>query len=217
MGFFDCAVEIYCVRRHSGRMKAAPLDATISHEKRKMREMMLRKRMQLPHPAMVQSSESVARHFADHPILAFAPSFSGYVAMRGELDVLAIFRIMARFDKQTALPCLTDHKMLQFRSWRPNDTLVRHRVGTQEPIPTAPTIIPSVVLVPLLAFDGMGGRIGYGAGYYDRTMAMMRRFETPPLFIGVAYSMQEVEHVPVDAHDAPLDGILTELGVSMFQ
>ena len=71
-------------------------------------------------------------------------------------------------------------------------------------------------LVPLLAYDSKGYRLGYGGGYYDATMAAMRRFETPPLFIGVGYSMQELERVPTHEGDQRLDGILTELGVSMF-
>lgn len=186
-------------------------------EKRKLREAMQQKRMQLPHASMLRASEAVARHYADHPILAFAPSFAGYVAMRGEVDVLPVFELMTRFNKETSLPCAMPDKNLLFRRWQKNDPLVRNALNAQEPEATAPSVIPAVVLVPLLAFDGEGYRLGYGAGYYDRTIAAMREFPTPPLFIGVAYSMQEVDQVPTDVHDAPLDGILTELGVSMFQ
>lgn len=188
----------------------------IATEKRKLREAMQKRRMALPHASMLSASQSVARHYADHPILAFAPSFAGYIAMRGELDVLSIFTIMARFEKQTALPCIVGEKSLLFRQWTPGDALTRHPIGAQEPLSTQPSLIPAVVLVPLLAFDGAGYRLGYGGGYYDRTMDSMREFPTPPLFIGVGYSMQEVDQLPTEAHDAPLDGILTELGVSMF-
>lgn len=191
-------------------------DRTLTTEKRKLRDTMARKRRELPPHALVQASESVARHFADHPILAFAPSFAGYMAMRSEIDIKPIFTIMQRFNKQTALPRMTDQKTLQFRAWKLGDKLERHAAGVEEPLATAPAIMPAVVLVPLLAFDGEGYRLGYGGGYYDRTIEAMRQFETPPLFIGVAYSMQEVDQLPTDAHDQPLDGILTELGVSMF-
>ena len=192
-------------------------DRTLATAKRKLREAMQSRRMQLPHAAMVQASESVALHFSDHPILAYAPSFAGYMAMRGELEIKPLFAAMARFHKQTALPCVTEKKTLQFRQWQEGDPLVRHTLGMLEPAPTAPVMIPDIILVPLLAFDGDGYRLGYGQGYYDRTMAAMRRFEAPPKFIGVAFSVQEVDQVPTDAHDAPLDGILTELGVSMFR
>lgn len=189
---------------------------SLANEKRKMREAIQAKRMQIPHAAMLSASQLVARQFADHPILAFAKSFAGYRAMRGELDIMEIFRIMARYDKQTALPCVTPEKSLIYRAWRLNDPLTRHALGMEEPLTDAPEIIPEIILVPLMAFDGEGYRLGYGGGYYDRTMEAMRALDKPPLFIGVGYSMQEVELVPTDERDAPLDGILTELGVSMF-
>lgn len=193
------------------------VERTISLEKRKLRGSMQQKRMALPHASMVTSSKAIARHFADHPILAFMPSFAGYIAMRGEVDIMPIFELMTRYNKETALPCIVEGKNLLFRRWSKSDPLVRGPLNVQEPESTAPSVIPSLVLVPLLAFDGEGYRLGYGAGYYDRTIAAMREFPTPPLFIGVGYSMQEVDAVPTDAHDLPLDGILTELGVSMFR
>lgn len=192
-------------------------DRTIAIEKRKLRERMLAERHAMPHAAMHAASQSMARHFADHPILAFADSFAGYIAMRAEADVLPVFDIMERYDKLTALPCAMPEKTLLFRQWHKGQPLVRHALGMQEPQATAPSIIPSVILVPVIAFDGDGYRLGYGAGYYDRTMERMRQFPTPPLFIGVGYTSQEVDRVPGESHDQPLDGILTELGVSMFR
>ena len=203
----------------SGLLSTSPAgvpDRSLVTQKRKLRETMHARRMQMPHASMLRASESVALHFADHPILAFAPSFAGYMAIRGEVDVKPIFIAMQRFGKLMALPSMTEQKSLQFRRWRPGDQLVRHHMGVEEPANTAPTLIPAVVMVPLMAFDGDGYRLGYGGGYYDRTMSIMRRFTNPPIFIGVAYSMQEIEQVPVGEHDGRLDGILTELGVSMF-
>lgn len=190
---------------------------TLTTEKRKLREQMQRQRSQMPHAAMLTASEAVARHYADHPILAFAPSLAGYMAIRGELDVKPIFSLMERFEKQTSLPCIAEKKTLIFREWKLHDALVRHpTLGVEEPAANAPSTMPAIILVPLLAFDGEGYRLGYGGGYYDRTIEAMRQFDTPPLFIGVGYSMQEIDQVPTDDHDAPLDGILTELGVSIF-
>jgi 5-formyltetrahydrofolate cyclo-ligase len=191
-------------------------ERSFTAEKRKAREAMLQKRMQLPHAAMLSASQSIARHFADHPILAFSQSFAGYRAMRGELDVMEIFKVMARYNKKTALPCVTAEKTLLYREWKVNDPLVRHELGMEEPLPEAAELLPEIILVPLLAFDGEGYRLGYGGGYYDRTIEIIRELPKPPLFIGVGFSMQEVELVPTNEHDAPLDGILTELGVSMF-
>jgi 5-formyltetrahydrofolate cyclo-ligase len=177
---------------------------------------MLAKRIAMPHPVMADAGRSVARHFADHPILAFASSFAGYVAMRGELDVMGIFDVMARFRKRTALPTIEADKSLKFRYWKLGDPLLRNSLGAQEPLHEALEMAPAVVLVPLLAFDADGYRLGYGGGYYDRTMAAARSGENTPLFIGVGYAAQEVDQVPTDEFDVPLDGILTELGVSMF-
>lgn len=123
---------------------------------------------------------------------------------------------MARFEKRTALPHLTPEKSMIFREWKLGDPLIRHAMGMEEPKAEATEFIPEIILTPLIAFDGDGYRLGYGGGYYDRTMEALRALEKPPLFIGVAFSLQEVEQVPTDANDAPLDGILTELGVSMF-
>ncbi len=192
-------------------------DRSFAAEKRKLRESMQSKRMQLPHAAMLSASQSIARQFSDHPILAFCESFAGYRAMRGELDVMEIFKIMARYPKkQTALPFVTTGKSLIYRLWKLGDPLMHHELGMEEPLPEAPEVNPEIILVPLLAFDGEGYRLGYGGGYYDRTMEIMRELPKPPLFIGVGFSSQEVNLVPTNELDAPLDGVLTELGVSMF-
>lgn len=188
----------------------------LTTEKRKLRETMLAKRMAIPHAAMLSTSQSVARHFADHPILAFAPSFAGYRAMRGELDVMEIFTLMERYEKRTALPFITPENTLTFREWKPGDALTRHNLGMEEPTAAAPEFTPAIILVPLLAFDGEGYRLGYGGGFYDQTISKLKKTNNSPLFIGVAYTLQEVDEVPTDEHDHPLDGILTELGVSMF-
>lgn len=197
-------------------------DANQSREmlsaKRKLREAMLLKRQQVPHVAMLSASESVARHFADHPILSFAASFAGYRAVRGELDVMPVFTMMRRYEKAMGLPrMVAKDAPLVFHHWQPGASLTRHMLGIEEPSAEQEILVPEVVLVPLLAFDGDGYRLGYGAGFYDRTMQALREAPTPPpLFIGVAYSMQEVEHVPAGEHDQPLDGIITEHGVSIF-
>jgi 5-formyltetrahydrofolate cyclo-ligase len=188
----------------------------LTSEKRKLRETMLQKRRAVPHALSARAGASVARHFADHPILAFAPSFAGYIAMRGELDVLTVFDIMAKYNKRTALPRIAE-SVLQFHLWGKSDALRRHpELGSEEPLATAEPLLPAIVLVPLLAFDGAGNRLGYGGGFYDRTMHQLRALHDAPLFIGAAYAIQELPLVPTDENDQRLDGIITEHGVSMF-
>lgn len=186
-------------------------------DKTKLRREMMEKRQRLSGAAQVNAAESVARHFADHPILAFAPSFAGYLAIRGEIDTLPVFRIMARTRKPTALPRMEPRtKLLHFREWQEGDALETGGYNIREPRAEAPAFLPAIVLVPTLAFDRFGTRLGYGGGWYDRTMEALRGGPSAPLFIGVAHTIQECDTLPYEPHDQILDGILTELGVSMF-
>lgn len=185
--------------------------------KKSLRTTMLQKRNQLPASAVHIAEKAVAQHFADHPILAFAKSFAAYRAMRSEVRVDGIFTLMHKYNKITALPRMQSPELpLDFHTWQPGDGLVRHTLGVEEPLASAPKIVPEIILTPLLSFDATGARLGYGGGYYDRTMHALRTHKNPPLFIGVAYSLQEVQEVPTEENDARLDGILTEHGVSMF-
>lgn len=191
------------------------MNSPITFQKSDLRKRMLAARAGLPAATQGIAAQAVARHFADHPILAFAPSFAIYAAMRGEVNVFPLAQHMRDYRKTVALPRISDEK-LSFHIWNQGDALEQHGLGHAEPLTSAESIIPAIVLAPLVAFDGHGHRLGYGGGYYDRTMQALRNAENPPLFIGVAYAMQEVDHLPHESHDQHLDGILTEQGVSMF-
>ena len=98
---------------------------------------------------------------------------------------------------------------LVFRRWTPATVMAKGRMDILEPPPEAETVEPDLLFVPLAAFDRRGHRIGYGAGFYDRTLAALRAKKTI-LAVGVAYAAQEVLFVPDDEHDEPLDMIVTE-------
>ena len=104
---------------------------------------------------------------------------------------------------------------LVFREWRPGIEMHRASFGMMEPTPDSPQHMPTIVVTPLLAFDAEGFRIGYGGGYYDRTLAALRA-AGPVTAIGVAYEAQEVAEVPRDHFDQPLDWIVTEIGARKF-
>ncbi len=191
---------------------------SIAQEKDRLRKQMLARRAQLPPVQKLEASAAMAHHFADHPYLTYAVSFAGYYAIGSELDVLPIFNRMVKFGKQMALPVVVETSApLQFHLWQPGQPLKQGAHGVKEPQEETDSVVPEVVLVPLLAIDKAGYRLGYGGGYYDRTLQMLRESqEKPPLFIGIAHSSQELDDLPHDTHDQPLDGILTEQGVSMF-
>jgi 5-formyltetrahydrofolate cyclo-ligase len=100
-------------------------------------------------------------------------------------------------------------KPLIMRAWAFGQPLAAGVWGIREPEPAAPEVAPDILIVPLLAFDRAGQRVGYGAGYYDRTIAALRARQ-PVLAIGLAFAAQEIAAVPATPHDAPLDLVLTE-------
>jgi 5-formyltetrahydrofolate cyclo-ligase len=100
-------------------------------------------------------------------------------------------------------------KPLTMRAWTFGAPLASGVWGIREPPPSAPEVFPDILIVPLLAFDRAGQRIGYGAGYYDMTIARLRGMK-PVTAIGIAYAAQEIAQVPVTPRDAALDLVLTE-------
>ena len=98
---------------------------------------------------------------------------------------------------------------LVFHAWAVGDDLARGTLGTSEPMPGAAVVVPTLLFVPLAGFDARGGRIGYGAGYYDATLAALRAAR-PVVAVGLAYDLQEVEAVPREPHDQRLDAVVTE-------
>lgn len=112
----------------------------------------------------------------------------------------------------TALPVvIAKGEPLQFRSWQAGEPLIEGNFGIETPPETAVNVFPDVLLVPMLAFDRQGYRLGYGGGFYDRTIAKLRKLK-PVTAIGVAYAAQEMLDLPSGEHDEPLDWILTEKG-----
>ncbi len=142
---------------------------------------------------------------------------AGYHPFRDEADPMPILRFLASSGWQCALPLPVDApEGLVFRAWQPGGPLVAGRYGIPHPPETNPELRPDIVLVPLLAYDGAGQRLGYGAGYYDRALAFLRR-TGPVLTVGVAYAGQRVASVPSQDYDEPLDLVVTEQGAVDFR
>lgn len=134
------------------------------------------------------------------------------MAMGAEADPAVLVDVLVRDGFRTCLPVVQPiGNPLVFRAWQPGEPLMARTWGIMEPAESAPLIEPDVLLVPLLAFDRAGARLGYGGGYYDRTLARLRARKTV-IAIGLAFAAQELPGVPSDNHDQRLDWVLTESG-----
>lgn len=137
---------------------------------------------------------------------------AGYWPIADEADVVPLLTAMAERGTTVCLPVVVAKASpLEFRRWLPGDDLVPGPHGTAHPGKAAPLVTPTLLLVPLLAFDRRGGRLGYGGGYYDRTLAALRQ-QGSVLAVGIAYRAQEFPELPLDAFDQRLDWIVTEFG-----
>jgi 5-formyltetrahydrofolate cyclo-ligase len=134
---------------------------------------------------------------------------SGYWPIRSEADPRPLLQRAAAAGARLALPVTTPDG-LDFRLWNTDEPLVPAGFGTEGPPPTAPRAEPDRIIMPLAAFDRRGHRIGYGQGHYDRAIAAAHAAGRRPLLIGLAFAVQEVEKVPFEPHDIPLDFIVTE-------
>ena len=135
---------------------------------------------------------------------------SAYWPMGSELDPRPLMRALVATGRRIGLPVVPgEAQPLVFRAWMPGDELRPAAFNTREPGPDKAVLTPSVLLVPLLAFDRAGYRLGYGGGFYDRTLALLRA-SGPVLAIGLAYAGQEVAKIPRDANERRLDWIVTE-------
>lgn len=136
-----------------------------------------------------------------------------YRAIGSELDVEALAQALIKAGRELCLPVVVelDAPMI-FRRWSPGEPLELDEAGVPAPFPLAEVVEPDLILTPLLAFDGRGGRLGQGGGFYDRTFAA----RPDALRVGFAYSGQEVDVLPLEAHDIRLHGVLTETGYRPF-
>ena len=185
-------------------MAAPHLSAALIEAKRLVRERML--------VAREAFDPSCGAILAEHVLRELPPptgaAVSGFWPMGKEIDIRPLLTALHGRGNPILLPETPRRgNPLIFRLWRPGDALVPERFGTMRS--DGPVIEPNFLLVPLLAFDRRGYRVGYGAGYYDRTLARLPgRFR-----LGVAYAGQQLDEVPAGPYDERLDAVATEDGV----
>jgi 5-formyltetrahydrofolate cyclo-ligase len=135
---------------------------------------------------------------------------SGFMPLKSEVSPLPLMRKLAEQGALLALPAIAGRgKPLVMRAWEFGAPLDRGQWGIREPTPAAAEVEPDILLVPLLAFDRAGHRIGYGAGYYDLTITQLRARKAV-VAVGLAFAIQVVAAVPATPRDARLDLVLTE-------
>lgn len=144
------------------------------------------------------------RGIAGHPVVA------AYWPMGDELDIRPAIDALIVAGFGCALPAVVAKGVpLAFRAYRPGQALVNSSFGVAEPAADAPLVVPVLVLVPLLAFDDAGYRLGYGAGFYDFTLAVLHG----ACAVGVGFAGQKIARVPRERRDRPMDWLLTQDGL----
>jgi 5-formyltetrahydrofolate cyclo-ligase len=185
------------------------MTTTLNEQKRRLRAEATTRRAAAA-KAGEGAADAVCRHLRTAVALAAEAVVSAYWPMGSELDPRPLMLALQAAGHPIALPVVLEaNQPLVFRAWSPGDELEPAAFNTQIPSPDKPELTPGVVLAPLLAFDRRGYRLGYGGGFYDRTLENLRA-RGDVLAIGLAYAGQEVPAVPRGPTDKRLDWIVTE-------
>jgi 5-formyltetrahydrofolate cyclo-ligase len=181
--------------------------------RKELRAALLDQRARLAGSDVARASDLVARRAIDLPEFARATRIAAYRAVRGEIDCDPIVQWAWQSGRRVYLPVTQPPRTMTFARWRSDDDFVTSRFGIAEPLPTARRVASTrldVVLVPLVAFDGAGHRLGHGAGYYDAAFAFRRNLRrTRPVLVGLAHIFQEVDHIDEREWDVSLDIVVT--------
>lgn len=183
--------------------------SNIVAQKAELRGQALTKRDALSPEDRAAAAEAIAQRAFPVP---FKPGtiVSGFMPLKSELNPIPLLRKLAEAGAKLALPAIAGRgKPLIMRAYAFGDELARGQWGIREPKPEAAEVAPDILLVPLAVFDRAGQRIGYGAGYYDMTIAALRA-KKKVTAVGLAFAAQEIREVPATPRDEALDLVLTE-------
>lgn len=174
-----------------------------------LRRLVLGRRKTVHAEKGVGAAESVARRVLEE-VRAAQKRVAGYWPIGDELDPRPALQAVVDAGGEAALPVVAGQgQVLIFRQWKCGDPLDPGPFGTAHPNPRAPAVMPDILLLPLIAYDKTGHRLGYGAGYYDRTVQALRA-QRDIVVIGLAYDEQEIDAVPAGSHDQRLDAVITD-------
>lgn len=181
--------------------------------KAELRNAVLAQRDRLDEMQRIEMSLAACDHGAGFLKIVPGTIVSGFLPIRSEIDARPLLDHLRQQGARLCLPVVQDKTTIVFRELIRGSELADTGFGTRGPGPDAPVLDPQLLVMPLAAFDRKGGRIGYGAGYYDRAIARLHANGMKLHLVGFAFSLQEVETVPVGDHDQPLDAVITENGI----
>ena len=150
----------------------------------------------------------IRKHFYKKKII-----IAGYYPSNYEVDILNFLEKASKKKFNIALPVVKSSSLMSFKSWVFKEPLYVNQFGILEPKNSKKEIIPDLIMVPLVAFDAQLNRIGYGKGYYDRSLRKIRKINKNVISLGIAYSFQKCTQIPVNNNDFRLDYIFTEKGI----
>ncbi len=183
--------------------------------KDELRRQAIARRAEL-HAAQPQAGAELVQRLLEILMPVRGIKIAGYMTLGDELDCGPTLSALHALGAQLSLPvAIAPEHELHFRTWEPGTALEGGLFGTQHPLSSAPLVEPDILLVPLVAFDATGHRLGYGAGFYDRTLAALRG-RRDVLAIGLAYDGQEVPVITADESDQRLNAVVTESRVIAF-
>ena len=189
---------------------------TLRDDKKALRQTMIARRAALDEPARAAAAGRLVEAFGAERPFAVPCLVSGFWPIKDEIDIKPLMSALAQAGCALALPVVVGKgKPLQFRAWRPGEALESGVFGTLQPAAGRPEVEPDALLVPLLACDGEGWRLGYGGGFYDRTLAGLRA-RKPVIAVGIGFDLQRVDAVPHGPDDQRLDWLLTDRRACAF-
>lgn len=189
---------------------------TSAQMKAQLRKERLAVRDALPPALRAAKGAAMAKHGSAAISVPSGEIIAGFLPIRSEADIRPLMDLLRQRGARVCLPVVVDKMTIVFRELTEAGSLVPGAFGTLGPADDAALLEPEILLVPLSAFDSTGQRIGYGGGYYDRAIALLRRKGLARRLIGIAFDCQEVPSVPAEPHDVRLDAILTESGLRKF-
>jgi len=154
----------------------------------------------------------VAKAFLSHIPLPEGAVVSGYAPLKSEIDPMPLLTRLAARGHAIALPYVDGiDRPLLMKRWRPGEPLLAGQFGARQPLEASDNLKPDILIVPLVAFDTQGYRLGRGGGFYDRTIAELKA-RGPVVTVGLGFSAQNILSIPREAHDQQLDWVVTEEG-----